>query len=98
MVDMFAMSDPSTPAPPEPSGRVVTAGALAAALGTSTTTLRRWIDQRKIPEPLRAPPGVGESGNDRSWRKWPIEIAIEVVRNAGRTVPADWQSGEEKAA
>lgn len=79
-----------------PSGKMVTVGQFAKAFGASRSTFLRWIDAGKLPEPWRAPADVViPSGSDppagRSWRKWPVEVAAEALRKAGRPVPAEWE-------
>lgn len=92
------MNDSTTPAPVP--GRLVGSGELAAALQVSRQTIVRWIDAGRIPEPWRAPPGdaIIPSGSDHPvggpWRRWPIKVAIEIVKKAGRPLPDGWQESE----
>lgn len=89
-----SVASPLTPlARPGHSGRMaqfVTSGDLARALGVTLKTLRRWERAGKVPAAQRGPV-------EGSHRRWPAEVAAQVVRAAGGTVPADWK-GEARAA
>lgn len=72
------------PRPRVDPAKVIGIGELAAALGVTTMTIRRWDDAGKIPRSERAPDGTG-------WRRWPIATAIQIVKDAGAMVPESWE-------
>jgi hypothetical protein len=77
------MADPNAKIHPPMLG-TVSVGALAAALGTTRSSIIRAIKALEIPDAERRTHG--------NHRRWETATAAAIVRKAGRPVPAAWGS------
>ena len=83
VVEIRAMIDQARPEQVRiDPARVIGIGELAAALGTNRVTIIRWVDAGKIPPPEREP---------GTWRRWTLDVAIKILKDAGRKVPEAWE-------
>jgi hypothetical protein len=79
------MTAHDTAAEAEPAAfGTISIGALAAALGSSRSTVLRAVTNGAIPD--------AEARTRKGHRRWKIETARNIVRKAGRPVPPAWGS------
>lgn len=58
-------------------------GALADALGRSTSTIRRWIDEGTLPDAKYRSRSTNEKKRKRLWKREQIEIILRLAHRHG---------------
>ena len=70
--------------------RFVASSDLARAFGVDARTIARWHARGGLPGSVQI------EGAKRL--RWPVAVAVELVRKAGAEVPREWMATAKKAA